>query len=159
VRQGNAEPPIKGFSLSGITNEDSTAAVLSAPYALLLFVEDFSTPMDKWQSSFEKIYTTAKQKGISVYAITNRMDEARSRFAKTAFADVPLFKCDFTTIRTAARTNPCIYLLENGTIKNKWSYRTMNKVAAEINAVVVPPQLSQPAPDSLPTPVDTPKIK
>lgn len=161
VRKGNAEPPIKGFSLSGITNEDSTAIVLSDPYAILLFTEDFSTPLEKWQKGFETVYAEAKRKNIPVYAVTNRMDEAVVNFAKTGFAGIPLFKCDYTTIRTAARTNPCIYLLEKGTIINKWSYRQMEKVISEIKSLVavpVPPPIPVSG-DSIPEPLNTPKIK
>jgi uncharacterized membrane protein YphA (DoxX/SURF4 family) len=160
VRQGNAEAPIRGFSLSGITNEDSTDIVLSDAHAVVLFVEDFSTPIQKWQKGFETVYAEAKQKNIPVYAVTNRMDEAKEYFSKTSFAAIPLFKCDYTTIRTAARTNPCIYLLEKGTIINKWSYRNMSQVIQEIKALVVPAREAGPSHiDSLPQPLDTPKIK
>src|SRR5260221_9669241 len=48
IRKGNAEPEIKGFALSGTTGEDSTQIVLSQPYAILLFCEDFSVPVSKW---------------------------------------------------------------------------------------------------------------
>jgi hypothetical protein len=39
VRKGNADPPIRGFALSGITDTDSTNAVLEAPHAVLYFYE------------------------------------------------------------------------------------------------------------------------
>jgi uncharacterized membrane protein YphA (DoxX/SURF4 family) len=135
IRKGNAEPPIKGFSLSGITDEDSTSIVLSQPYAVILFCEDFSTPFSAWKDDFAKLYAAAKAKNFSVYAVTNRMDEAIRNFAGSSFADVPLFKCDFTAIRTAARTNPTVYLLKEGTILDKQSYRRMDKITDRVESM------------------------
>jgi uncharacterized membrane protein YphA (DoxX/SURF4 family) len=139
VRKGNAEPPIKGFLLSGITDEDSTMRVLAQPYAVLLFCENFSVPVSKWQNDFAKLYTEAKAKNIPAYVITTQLDEARNKFAATPFKDVDIFKCDFTAIRTAARTNPCVYLIENGKIIDKQSYRRMNKITDQLKSIAVQP--------------------
>ena len=110
IRKGNAEPPIKGFALTGITGEDSTAIVLAQPYAVILFCEDFSTPFSEWKDDFIKLYTTAKTKNIPVYAVTSRREEVINNFAGTPLASVPVFVCDHTAIRTAARANPTIFL-------------------------------------------------
>ncbi len=128
IRKGNAEPPIKGFALSGTTDVDSTSIVLSQPYAVLLFCEDFSTPFPEWKDDFAKLYAAATAKNIPVYVITNRADEARNNFAPTPFAGIQIFKCDFTAIRTAARTNPTFYLLQTGTVLDKQSHKKMDKI-------------------------------
>ncbi|MEP7372869.1 MAG: BT_3928 family protein [Chitinophagaceae bacterium] len=135
IRKGNAEPPIKGFALSGTTDQDSTSIVLSQPYAVILFSEDFSTPFSVWKDDFAKLHAAAKSKNIAVYAVTNRMEEAMKNFAGTSFSDVPLFKCDYTAIRTAARTNPTVYLLKEGTILDKQSYRRMDKIMDGVEAL------------------------
>jgi len=129
VRKGkNNEPIIKGFALSGTTDIDSTQIVLSQPYALLLFCQDFSVPVSKWENSFSKIYADAKNKNIPAYIITTNLADASNALAGNSFTGIPVFKCDFTAIRTAARTNPCLYLLKEGTIIGKWSYRSMTNV-------------------------------
>jgi len=151
VRKGNAEPPIKGFSLSGITDEDSTQRVLSQPYAVLLFCENFSVPVSKWQEDFAKLYSEAKAKNIPAYAITTQLDEARKNFATTSFKDIEIFKCDFTAIRTAARTNPCIYLLERGIIKDKQSYKRMDIITDQVKSLAA----QQPAPENNPAVKDS----
>jgi uncharacterized membrane protein YphA (DoxX/SURF4 family) len=133
IRKGNAEAPIKGFVLSGVTDEDSTPIVLSQPYAILLFCEDFSIPVSKWEKGFAELYATAKTKNIPAYMITTRPGEAPGKIKNTSFADIPIFKCDFTAIRTAARTNPCIYLLKEGTILGKWSYKKMRSIHSALN--------------------------
>ncbi|HEX2845330.1 MAG TPA: BT_3928 family protein [Chitinophagaceae bacterium] len=128
IRKGNAEPPIKGFTLSGITDADSTDVVLSQPQAILLFCEDFSQPVTGWKDDFARLYASAKAKNIPVYVITGRMDEAKQQFASTPFSDIQIFTCDNTAIRTAARTNPCVYLLKEGTIVDKQSYRRISRI-------------------------------
>lgn len=137
IRKGNAEPPIKGFSLSGISNEDSTEVVLSQPYALLVFAEDFSVPVAKWKKEFETVYAIAKAKNIPAYMITNRKLEAAKQFAGTTFTDMPVFSIDYTAIRTAARTNPCFYILKEGTILEKESYPRISKIKSSLEAIPV----------------------
>ena len=137
IRKGNAEPPIKGFALSGITDEDSTQVVLSQPYAVLLFCQDFSVPVSKWKDDFAKLYAEAKAKNIPVYAITTQLTDAQKNFAATSFNDIPIFKCDYTTIRTAARTNPCIYLLKQGTIVDKQGYKRMDIILKAVKNMTV----------------------
>lgn len=163
VRKGsNNEPPIKGFVLSGITDVDSTAIVLAQPYAILLYFEDFSLPVSKWQDDFVELYTAATQKNIPVYVVTSQLQEAVKNFTGNRFSGIQIFKSDNTAIRTAARTNPGIYLLEQGTILDKWSYRTTGKAIRRVKSLVVqvPPQKQEKVvPDSIPPPIDTPKIK
>src|SRR6266498_2460360 len=132
IRKGNADPPIKGFSLRTPSGTDSTAIVLSEPYCLLLFCENFSTPVRYWQKDFEELRKVASQKNIPVYIVTASASEASIAFRKTPFSDIPVFECDFTAIRTAARTNPCLYLLKQGTIVNKWSYKKMGKANKDL---------------------------
>jgi uncharacterized membrane protein YphA (DoxX/SURF4 family) len=137
VRKGNAEPPIKGFSLSGITDEDSTQVVLSQSYAVVLFCQDFSVPVSKWQKDFEKIYNEAKAKVIPVYIVVTSLSDASKVLAKTSFKDVPVFKCDFTAIRTAARANPTLYLLKEGTVQGKWSRKQFDRPLSELKKLPV----------------------
>jgi uncharacterized membrane protein YphA (DoxX/SURF4 family) len=179
IREGkNNEAPIHGFALSGITNEDSTEIVLSQPYAILLFCEDFpvqnktflqrmlsriglqfSVPVSKWKNSFSKLYAVAKEKNIPAYLITTQPREAANAVNETSFADIQIFKCDYTAIRTAARTNPCIYLLEKGTILGKWSYHKTGAAIKKTESLVVKQNQNEIPKDSLPSPLDTSKIK
>ncbi len=133
IRKGkDNEPPIKGFTLSGVTDVDSTQIVLNQPYAILLFCMDFSVPVSRWKDNFSKLYIEAKSKNIPAYIVTARMDQAATAFTGTSFADIPVFKCDYTAIRTAARTNPCLYLLKQGTIIGKWSYKCINSAIKKL---------------------------
>ena len=58
--------------------------------------------------------------------VTTQPDIAPKMISGTSFNPIKIFKCDFTAIRTAARTNPCLFILREGTILNKLSYKRMN---------------------------------
>ena len=136
VRKGkNNEPPIKGFVLTGSTNVDSTAIVLSHEHTFLLFCEDFSKNVSKWKSDFERIYALARTRNIPVYIITAQPDDAKRIAAGSAFADIPIFKSDFKAILTAARTNPTLYHLQKGTVYDKWSYHRMSEAMDKLNKI------------------------
>lgn len=157
IKKGNAEPPIKGFALSGTTDEDSTQVVLDQPYAILFFCENFSVPVSTWENSFSKLYSIAKGKNIPAYLITSQPREAAGSITGTSFADIQIFKCDYTAIRTAARTNPCLYLLEKGTVLGKWSYHKTGEAIKKIESLVL--KQNEISKDSIPPPLDTSKIK
>jgi uncharacterized membrane protein YphA (DoxX/SURF4 family) len=133
IRKGNAEPPIKGFALTGISGEDSTSVVLAQPTAILLFSEDFSTPFEAWKDEFIQLYKKAQSKNIPVYVVTGRRDEVIQHFNGTPLAGIPVFACDHTAIRTAARANPTLYLLKNGNVVEKQSYRRIDVISSHID--------------------------
>jgi uncharacterized membrane protein YphA (DoxX/SURF4 family) len=130
IKKGNMEPAIKGFSLKTASGMDSTDIVLSQPVCFLFFCENFSSPLTKWQKDFQNLYEAAKKKNILVYIVTASASEAGAALKSTNFSNIPVFECDFTAIRTAARTNPCLYFLKKGIVIKKWSYR---KISSAVN--------------------------
>ena len=140
IRKGkNNQPPIAGFNLSGVTNEDSTQAVLQQPYAVILFCENFDVPVSKWQKSFSALYAEAKTKNIPAYLVTTQPGEATAKLAGTSFSNIQVLKCDNTAIRTAARTNPCVFVLKQGTILGKWSRHNFGAASKLLNGFTQQP--------------------
>ena len=130
VRKGkNNEPPIKGFSITGITGVDSTEIILSMPYTILLFEEKPAASGTGWEKDFLEIQKTATQKNIPIFIVTTSLDE----FSKKRTTNLSVMICDYTAIRTAARANPTIYLLKNGTVTGKWSYASFDAAGKAIN--------------------------
>ena len=70
-------------------------------------------------------------KNIPVYFATNER-RRMIRFFEAHQIKVQVFACDFTNIRTAARTQPTFYLLRSGTIIDKYSYRQLNHLKSDI---------------------------
>ena len=133
IRKGNAEPPIKDFVLTTLSGNDTTSAVLSIPgHSLFLFIKD-AAHNGKWIEEFDKIHTAATQKGISIFAISNNMDDNQPLLNK--YTDLTWIKCDVVPIKTAARTNPAILLIRQGTILDKWGVADFNDIPSTLSAI------------------------
>lgn len=129
IRPGkNNIADIRNFSFTDATGTDAAQAILEAPETVILFMEDASRPVSAWQKDFEEVYATAEAKGIPVYLITSTRKATEDAIGSTKFKNVSILNGDRVTMRTAARVNPTILLLNKGTIKGKWSYRNFDNV-------------------------------
>jgi uncharacterized membrane protein YphA (DoxX/SURF4 family) len=143
IRKGkNNEPPIKGFGLLGLgaadstgarATEDSTTVILSQPDALLLFNTELPGKDPSWKNDLLELYSAAAQKAIPFYFVTANRQEAINVYSQMGVKDVHALSCDFTAIRTAARSNPTLYLLKNGSVAGKWSYANLDDAKAAIS--------------------------
>lgn len=129
VRKGNADPAIKGFSLAGITGEDSVQMVLSQPVAVLAFALNFKNA--SWLNDFKNMAAAAQSKGLPVYLASPDLSEAKAALANAP--NVQYFNTDFTVVRTVARTNPTIMILKNGVVVKKYSKSEIQKAAADLS--------------------------
>jgi hypothetical protein len=141
VRKGNAEPAIKDFSLSTASGNDSTQDILNRPgLKLMIFSRNLPEANPSWNKPFSVLYSLARSKHIPVYLVTASREEADAYLAANDLsADIPVFTCDATAIKTAARAEPTFYLLKQGTILDKWSYAALESAIPELNALPVQP--------------------
>jgi uncharacterized membrane protein YphA (DoxX/SURF4 family) len=142
ARKGrNNEPPIKGFSLTGPKNvdstgvetiSDSTGVILSQPKTLLLFNTELPGNDPAWKKDLVAVYEEANKKGIPFYFVSNNRDAAITVYSQMGIKNMNVLSCDFTAIRTAARSNPTLYLLSNGIVKEKWSFANFDQAKKAI---------------------------
>ena len=130
VRKGNAEPAIKGFSLIDTSGRDAVPTVLSEPEAVLVFALDLQQAK-AWIGGMKQVATRAQALKMPVYFATSDPAAVSSFFAQQQLS-VPVFACDFTVIRTAARTNPVLYLLHSGTVVEKFGAHELDKAASRL---------------------------
>ncbi|HUQ66049.1 MAG TPA: BT_3928 family protein [Flavitalea sp.] len=118
VRKGTAVASIRDFSLQTPSGTDTTAALLTEPGTkILLFLKDGYKP-DEWIAKMDMIISAATNKNIKGFMVTNlEVAENHEGF----FPQLMVLKADGTAIKTAARYNPTLFLLKNGTIQKKWS--------------------------------------
>ena len=136
VRKGDAIPKIQGFSLMGgerfdsvsgtTARADSTAIILNQPEVVIGFALSPEN-INSWLEDFSELVAIMKQKSIPVYFASSNRQAFVDLFAKHKI-DVQVFSCDYTNIRTSARTNPAFYHMRTGTIVNKYSYRNMEDI-------------------------------
>jgi hypothetical protein len=139
IREGNDIPPIKDFSLTTLGGTDTTEALLSAPgYAAILFVKGDIEHAEDWLTALAGINANILMPHhIPFYIVSSDGALADSYFNhnREPVKGIVL-KCDYVAIKTAARANPTLYLLKEGTIINKWGYADFEKASKDINQLV-----------------------
>jgi hypothetical protein len=132
VRKGNAEAPIKDFSLNTFYGNDTTQSLLEQDREqLYLFVKNgYST--GKWTDQVGAIVDLAKQKKIDLFLVTNLPWENLQQEYFNGFIKL---QCDVVAIKTAARANPTLMRVRGGTILGKWSYADFETAFEKISTV------------------------
>lgn len=124
VRKGNADPPIKGFSLVGLSGEDSTQVVLNEPKAVLVFALDVADR--RWLNNNAKsFFEKAAPSRLPLYLASTNLPEAKKALAEAGINGVQCFNTDFTVVRTVARTTPTVLFLKRGVVVQKFGRGSM----------------------------------
>jgi uncharacterized membrane protein YphA (DoxX/SURF4 family) len=150
VRKGNAEPAIKDFVLINANGTDTTMDVLNQKgYKLFMFIRELTDRRPAWDKEFGVIITYAKAKNIPVFYVTSDYDAVYSWLKELGLnPDGTVLKSDATAIKTAARTNPTLYLVKKSTILQKWSHADFDQAILDMNTL---PDQSPEQPLTLPS--------
>lgn len=124
----NNEPPIKDFYLTSLSGNDTTEAVLSLDASFYLFYVKSFLNTDKWFDNFSNIYDHATKNNKLLYVVTPEIAQANNFFNMQNHFNVPVLGLDATSFKTAARTDPEIYLMKGPVIKNKWGWADFKNV-------------------------------
>lgn len=127
VQKGNAEPKIKDFVITDFSRNDSTQRVLNHyGFTFLFMVKQVNKAEEEgWENKMHKLQADCQRFGIKLYGITASTASNVAQFKQAHNLEFPFLQMDATAIKTAARSNPCLILLKQGTIKGKWSYLDM----------------------------------
>ncbi len=132
VREGNAKPEIKDFVILSPSGNDTTMSILEQPgKMLILFTREISPDNNNWIPGMTAVMEKAKQLSIPVLVVSSDADRVKSLLSKEKI-DLPVCKGDLVAIKTAARSNPTLYLLEQGRIINKWGKGSFEKVNLQL---------------------------
>jgi len=133
VRIGNAQPHIKDFVIISQAGNDTTKAILEKEGRILV-VFSKSLPKDTkkwgWADELRTLRDAALSKDIPIIWVSADADNLAEGLATLGLQQIVVMKGDAVAIKTAARVDPSIYLLNKGTIEGKWSYADFSKVAA-----------------------------
>ncbi len=132
VRKGTSTAAIHDFALQTLSGNDTTLALLQEPgYKLFLFLKDEYVPGD-WENNFDLILKSAADKDIKTFLVTN-MTIGQNSAIETRFPRLIPLRADGTAIKTAARHNPTLFLLNSGTVLNKWSSADFNRALNDMS--------------------------
>lgn len=123
----NNEPPIKDYYLFSASGNDSTEAMLNIDaYYYMFYVKDIDETSDKWIGWFKDLYKKSKQSHRPILIITIEPERAEKYFNVENDFDVNVFSIDATAFKTAARTNPELYLMHGPIVRKKWGSANFN---------------------------------
>jgi peroxiredoxin len=123
VKKGNAEPAIKDFILTDLDGVNQTAAILSETKPVYLFlVQNVQKAGSGWDVKMKVLQDKWKNQNIVIYGVTASTKEEIAAFKQQHGLEFPFVQMDGVAIKTAGRSNPCLILLDKGTIKGKWHY-------------------------------------
>jgi uncharacterized membrane protein YphA (DoxX/SURF4 family) len=134
VQKGkNNMPLINDFSFTTESGTDTTESILNQPgeYYLLFVKEpkELKNPAKEFMDDIDFIFK-AIAAGKKVFVITSDRAKADKRyglFIEGKKIDAPVFTCDGTAIKTAARADITLYLMNGPVIKNKWAGADITK--------------------------------
>jgi uncharacterized membrane protein YphA (DoxX/SURF4 family) len=132
VEKGNGKTPaITDFSLTDANGNDSTDAILSQKGKYYLF---FLNTLDKrsvfyWMKSFTDLMKKAKANGENIYVVTSDEEKVDSFMNVKKKYNVPIYTCDMTAIKTAARARPTLFLMNGPVVEDKWGSADIEKAA------------------------------
>jgi uncharacterized membrane protein YphA (DoxX/SURF4 family) len=128
----NNLPLINDFSLTTIAGNDTTEAILNQPGSyMILFIKDIESLPKKFKED-QALAVNARNAGIPFYIVTARREMVGNRykglFLKDTKLEFPVFTCDATAIKTAARAEAVLYKMKGPVVENKWGWADFDKV-------------------------------
>ncbi|PSL43341.1 DoxX-like protein [Chitinophaga niastensis] len=123
VKKGNAEPAIKDFILTDLDGVNQTQAILTATKPVYLFlVQNVENAGSGWDAKMKALQQKWKDQQVVIYGVSASSKDALAAFKQQHGLEFPFVQMDGVAIKTAGRSNPCLILLDKGTIKGKWHY-------------------------------------
>ena len=123
VKKGNAEPAIKDFILTDFDGGNQTQSILQETKPVYLFLVLNTADAGRgWDEKMQALQKRFQNNEVYIYGVTASGKEAVDAFKARHGLQFPFVQMDGTAIKTAGRSNPCLILLEQGTIKGKWHY-------------------------------------
>ncbi|MCY7291272.1 MAG: hypothetical protein LH615_03735, partial [Ferruginibacter sp.] len=128
VQKGsNNIPVISDFSLTTENGTDSTDAILNtAGDYYLLYIKDLENYPKNWNGDVEFINSVLSS-GKKIFIVTAQLQQVKNKFAGLN-GNTIFLTCDATVMKTVARVNPTLYLMNGPVVKNKWSWTDFKNI-------------------------------
>ena len=129
----NNIPIINDFSLTTESGTDSTEAILNTQGDFyLMYIKDLDGYPTNWDGDIAFIQRSIAA-GKKLYIVTSQVDKIKEHFKKSTalkndFAALQFLSCDATVLKTVARVNPTLYLMNGPVVKQKWSWTAFKDI-------------------------------
>ena len=126
VKKGNGlKPAIVDFALKTLSGTDTTEAILQAKGQYLMVLVKDASNLEHWK---EKLAASLNDYRLSQKNIPVIFVSAEGSKIQEVFQSYTVLNCDATVLKTAARVQPTLVLMEGATILKKLSYLDAEKL-------------------------------
>jgi hypothetical protein len=95
-----------------------------------LFIKDVNL-IPKNEKTDQQLVVSKAETGKKIFIISSERKKTEDRYAGLTVAgkklNIPVLTCDATALKTAARNNITLYLMEGAIVKNKWGGTDIEK--------------------------------
>jgi uncharacterized membrane protein YphA (DoxX/SURF4 family) len=133
VKKGsNNVPLINDFNLKDSNHVDLTETVLNTPGRYyLFFVHDIEKTKNKWLSDVDALNKLRIKLRVPLFVVTPQPEKAHELLNTQFNYQIPVLQVDGVAFKTAARTNPTLFLMDGPVVQKKIG-------AANIHKAVLP---------------------
>jgi len=125
----NNIPLINDFSLTDEDGNDVTESILNEPGKYyLLFMKEAPDNGDAWQKDLKRISDELKQKNIHFYIVTATRSLVKTLIDRLNISYEGILTSDATAIKTAARANPTLFIMDGPVVAGKYGWADFDKV-------------------------------
>ncbi len=122
LNEDKLRPKITDYALSDIQGNIYTDSSFVGKKMLIIF-RKLPEIKESEVKTIQNLIQKSMAKGIRPMILTSATQEEYQTFANQYKLENPFYFVDATVLKTMARTNPCIILLENGVVIGKWGNR------------------------------------
>ncbi len=136
LNQSELNPQITDYSVSDADGNDVTQSTFEGAKLLVIFkkTDGVSDSQISEVKALENSFS-GNNAGVQPMLLTSMVSSEFQNFKKSNNLSSAVYNIDEKVLKTMARTNPCIILLENGIIKKKWGKANIPAPAA-VNAAL-----------------------
>lgn len=128
-------PKITDYSLSDTSGNDWTAASFEGNKVLITFKKVKSVNEKTWQRIEQFYKNTSKNTSLHIVFVTSDIPQYLSDELSKRNIQAPIYTIDEKVLKTMARVNPVVYQLSNGTVVDKWGYRSIPENITRIPSI------------------------
>jgi uncharacterized membrane protein YphA (DoxX/SURF4 family) len=124
LNEDATKPKITDYAISDTSGNDFTQESFNGKKLFITFkkLDGISTNQI---NDLVDLLKNAKSNDITPMLLTSMVFDDFKEFHSKNKLDSPYYSIDEKVLKTIARTNPCVILLENGTVKGKWSIHNL----------------------------------
>lgn len=119
LNEDKLKPKITDYSISDPQGNNYTDSTFMGN-KLLVILKDVKDIDSEEIKELKSLISESEKSGITPMILTSVIQTDYQNFSNTNAIATPYFSADATVLKTMARTNPCVILLQNGVVKGKW---------------------------------------